>query len=432
MSGKLARIPSEPPHDLQAEQAILGAALLGGAPVVERLATDHGLHPGHFYRASHGAIFDAMLGLARDGDGIDPLTVRARLKRDGRDADDVEQLAGSVPDLGNARSYAAVVIEHARWRRRINAGLGILEAAAELSEERFAEAERELAADEPGEQEVSPEHAAERFFDWLGDTSSRVIETPFVRLNELLRGGLRPGATTVVGGWTSMGKSVVIDQLLEHARLQGLSACAYINEMSEEERVSRVLAGRTGVPFDKILGRDMTPRQWKRVVDELPSLPFAVQPCAGWDAERIARHVRRHRWGVFAVDHATLVPASTTAEWTEVSRQLTLAARQSGAHGLICVQFNHERDKGGARPDPVLRDLKWTGAWADDASNVMFVHRADEQVQEGIWEPGPDGYLRLAKVRNGRLGLQPVSLDPYRMRLVDPADFRAPREEQAA
>jgi replicative DNA helicase len=143
-----------------------------------------------------------------------------------------------------------------------------------------------------------------------------------------------------------MGKSVLVDQLLEHARTQGVTACAYINEMSDEERVARLVAARTGIAFDRILGKELNPAQWKRVLDELPHLPFAIQPCAGWSAEQIARHVRRHRWGLFAVDLATLIPASTTQEWADVSKTLTVAARQSGAHGLIVLA---------AQPDPQRR-----------------------------------------------------------------------------
>jgi replicative DNA helicase len=296
-----------------------------------------------------------------------------------------------------------------------------------------AEAERRMDATAAGSEALStPERLADRFYAWLDDKGTGTISTGFDRLDALLRGGLRPGGTTILAGWTSMGKSTIGDQMLEHARLQGHSACAYLNEMSEEERVARTLAGRTGVQFDRILGRDMTPREWKRVVDELPHLPFAIQPCAGWSAEDVGRHVRRHRWGLCMVDLATLLPASSAQEWADVSKALTVAARQAESHMLIVVQLNQTRNDGGARPNPALRDLKWTGAWADDAANVLFVHRPDEEVATGIFQPGSEGYVRLAKARNGKLGMLPISLDPFRMRMVDPDDYRAPLREVIA
>jgi replicative DNA helicase len=418
--GRLIRVPETAPHDEPAEQAILGAVLLGGGRVVAGL-TEQGLIPEHFYGGARVAIYRAMVKLERAGEGIDTVTVAAGLGTEAKAELDV--LAGSVPDVSNWRTYAARVIELARWRGFTDACVLGLEAVASLDEVSRETARRALLDDgaREGESLATPEQLGERFLDWLDDDDPRVIATPFPRLNTLLQGGLRPGGTTVIAGWTSMGKSVLADQILEHARHQGYQACAYLNEMSEEERTARTVAARTGVPFEKILGRNMTPAQWKRVVAALPGLPFAIQPCAGWSAEEIGSHAARHRWGIFAVDLATLIPASSTADWADVSKRITIAARRSGAHALIVVQLNHTRDTAGDRPPPALRDLKWGGHWADDASNVVFVHRVDVEMAPGIFEPGADGHLRLAKARNGRTGLLPVSLDPVRLRFEDDA-----------
>jgi replicative DNA helicase len=438
VTGKLARIPSEPPADPEAEAAVLGAVLLGGAKLLDGLATEEGLRPEHFYRSEHGVIYRAMLNLERNGDGIDHLTLQAELGSshhlpDGGRAE-LDRIAGVVPAVGNVRSYARTVRELAKWRSRLEGCLDGLEAVATRDEEAFTAAERVMEAAESAVTETlaTPERLADDFWDWMANPQRDVIATPFAKLNELLLGGLRPGGTTILAGWTSMGKSTLGDQLLEHARGLGKSACAYINEMSKEERVARTLAARTGVGFDKILGRDMSPREWKRVVDELPHLPFAICPCAGWSAEDVARHVRRHRWDLWMIDLATQLPAGTTAEWSEVSRQLTIAARQSGTHGIIVVQLNQTRNDGAARPHPALRDLKWTGAWADDAPNTILVHRPDEEKAPGIFEPGTDGYARLAKARNGRPGIVPLTLDPYRMRFEDPNSYRVPLTEVVA
>ena len=437
MTGKLARVPAVPPHDTDAEAAVLGAVLLGGAKLIDTLVTDEGLRPEHFYRAEHAHIFRAMLALERAGDGIDHLTLQAELgssplPNGGRA--ELDRIVGVVPAVGNVRSYARTVRETAKWRGRLDGCLRGLEAVSGADEEAFAAAQALMdeAQGVSTESMATPEQLADDFYDWLSNTETAVIETPFPRLNELLLGGLRPGGTTVLAGWTSMGKSTLGDQLLEHARSAGHTACAYINEMSKEERVARTLAARTGLGFDKILSRDMSPREYRRILDELPRLPFAICPCAGWSAEDVARHVRRHRFDVWMIDLATQLPAGTTAEWSEVSRQLTIAARQSGTHGIIVVQLNQTRNDGAGRPHPALRDLKWTGAWADDAPNVIFVHRDDVEVTTGVFEPGTDGYARLAKARNGRPGIVPLTLDPYRMRFEDPNSYRVPLTEVIA
>jgi replicative DNA helicase len=438
VTGKLARIPNEPPHDTDAEAAVLGAVLLGGANLLDGLATEEGLRPEHFYRSEHAHIFRAMLACERRGDGIDHLTIASELgashpASNGERAE-LDRLTGVVPAVGNVRSYARTVRELARWRNRLDGCLTGLEAVATMDEEGFEAGQRLMdeADSGHGESLATPERLAEDFYDWLSNPETAVIPTPFSKLNDLLLGGLRPGGTTILAGWTSMGKSTLGDQFLEHARTLGKSACAYINEMSKEERVARTLAARTGVGFDKILGRDMAPREWKRVVDELPRLPFAICPCAGWTAEDVTRHVRRHRWDLWMIDLATQLPAGTTAEWSEVSRQLTIAARQSGTHGIIVLQLNQTRNLGAERPHPALRDLKWTGSWADDAPNTLFVHREDVEPAPGIFEPGPDGYVRLAKARNGRPGIVPLSLDPYAMRFIDPNEHRADLREVIA
>jgi replicative DNA helicase len=165
-----------------------------------------------------------MLALERDGEGVDTLTVRGRLEQTNRltavgGRAVLDGLAGVVPALGNVASYAAAIIANAKWRDRVTAATMMLEAASTLDEDAFDAAERTLAG-EDGDTEplLTPERLGERFYDWLADDGKGVIETPLPKLNDMLRGGLRPGATTVIGAWTSMGKSVLVDQLLEHAR----------------------------------------------------------------------------------------------------------------------------------------------------------------------------------------------------------------------
>jgi replicative DNA helicase len=199
--GKLIRVPALAPHDLDAEQAVIGAVLLtGAAEVLTGLATDPGLRPEHFYRDAHREIWRAMLALERDGEGVDILTVRGRLEATNRlsavgGRAVLDGLAGVVPALGNVASYAAAIIANAKWRNRVTAATMMLEAASTLDETAFDVAERTLAG-EDGDTEplLTPERLGERFYDWLADDGRGVIETPLPKLNDMLRGGLRPGA----------------------------------------------------------------------------------------------------------------------------------------------------------------------------------------------------------------------------------------------
>lgn len=111
-----------PSTDLDAEQAVLGAVLLGAENVIAGLIEER-LHPGDFYRAAHSRIYKAMLAMHDDGEPIDRLTLRDRLHREGaleevggRAA--IDLLSGAVPAAGNFRTYARVLLRLSMWRAR--------------------------------------------------------------------------------------------------------------------------------------------------------------------------------------------------------------------------------------------------------------------------------------------------------------------------
>lgn len=421
-------------HDLHAEQNVLGGVLL--APrTLDRLLTEVRLAPAHFYRPSHAAVYTAMTGLHADGHGIDSETVRYRLeeahgKLPDTAAAELEMLAGPVPDVGNLPSYAHRVVDLARWRRRREALQEQLAAVERLDDEAYTQATLHGETEQAGHDGLlTPDALAGRWVDWYDHSSKNVITTPWEEINEGLFGGLRPGDTTILAGHSAMGKSTAGDQLLEHAKEKhDLTGCLYPNEMSEIDRVSRLLAARAGVPFRRIMRRELTPDESRRTLKAAARLPFAMQPCAGWNADAICAHLRRYKWGVAFIDLATRIPARQTADWDYISGAITDAARQSGTHVILAVQLNRERSTSAERPMPALRDLRNTGAWEADARNVLFVHRREEldrETETAVLHD--DGVIQLAKVSNGRQGAaQRVFLNYRRMRF-DPLEH----EQQA-
>src|SRR4051812_28864160 len=114
--------PVAPPQDVEAEEAVLGGALLAGDEAL-RLAVAAGLAPEHFYREQYGRIFAAMLRLLGRGAGVDALSVRAALAEAGAlevvgGAAALGLLAAAVPMLGNVSEYARVVVARAVERER--------------------------------------------------------------------------------------------------------------------------------------------------------------------------------------------------------------------------------------------------------------------------------------------------------------------------
>src|ERR671912_1284340 len=123
--GRLRSVPKpdrEPPHNLEAEEAVLGAVLASGRLLVEVAAV---LEEADFYRPAHRAIWRAILRLADRGEPTDPVTVLGELDQS-RELADVggapflHTLVEAVPTVANAGHYAQLVAETARHRRVID------------------------------------------------------------------------------------------------------------------------------------------------------------------------------------------------------------------------------------------------------------------------------------------------------------------------
>ena len=442
-SGVQSERPASVPHNLEAERAVLGAVLLVGESIAERLATEEGLRPEHFYRPQHGAIFSAMLRMSDRGGRVDVLTVSAELERIGR-LDEVggraalDALAACAPVAGNAAEYARIVVEEATWRARLRAARQIETAVHDRDEDAFGVAEAMLArADGPEATTYDAERLASDTFDWLAQPGERtdLIKLPWPRLNPALGGGLAPGDVTIVAGWTSAGKSVVVDGILEHAAQAGRRAHLYMNEMSIRDRHLRWLASISRIPFKRLYTRNLSDHERERAVralNMLRKLGVGFTDCAGWHATDIARHIRRNRWDIAAIDLVNLIPSppgsdGRTSGADEMSRILNTAARQADCHLVLVAQLNQTRNVGGAPPRPVRRDIRDTGQYANDAANILFIHREyvelDVPGQPGaaIYEPTTDGTLYTDKQRNAEGGGVPVVLNTQRMRFMEVA-----------
>jgi replicative DNA helicase len=125
----------EPPQDLPAEQAVLGAVLLS-ADVARHLLPR--LRPEQFYRPAHGELLSVMQHLHHRGEPVDPLTVHAELRRRGRvefgerkAAVVLHDLLAATPTVANAGYYAAIVTDVAARRRAVEAGVRLVQLAGD-------------------------------------------------------------------------------------------------------------------------------------------------------------------------------------------------------------------------------------------------------------------------------------------------------------
>jgi replicative DNA helicase len=208
---------------------------------------------------------------------------------------------------------------------------------------------------------------------------------------------------SLVGGWSSHGKSVVTDQILEHFAKKGLKCHLYINEMGVEDRVARSVARTTGVSYQRLVQHKTLPDEKKKVKDIVKDgCPwFDITECAGWSIHELAYDIKSRSYDVIAVDILHLFDYESEIELARISRLLNRTAKQSNCHILATVHLNEYRVTDTVRPRPVLRDIRGSGMLKNDADNVIFIHR-EQDPQSG--DPLPPATIYTAKVRNGEMG----------------------------
>lgn len=403
----------------EAEQAVLGAVLLGGTSVMESILTDVRLAPDDFWREGHTTLWRSMLRVMDAGGSIDALTVTEDLSRHqeledagGRAA--VDSLSGQVPDVGNVKSYARRVRVLADLRRDRRAGL-LLAAAAESEdkEKRDQALAMMLEAEGPSVGSSNPEQLAELLLEHLEAEGGETFSFPWDELNEATHGGARRGEVIVVAAHSSHGKTVLVDQFGAHLAEQNLVVHAWINEMTRLQRACRIVAAPSGVPFSRIVRGRLSADEEDRVKPALKRLPFGITECAGWSAEEIARDIRRRRPDVAVIDILHLIPHSDEKDIARISRVLNGVAKQANCLVIVTAHLNEGRkNPDGTKPAPTLGDIRGSGSIKNDADIVLFVFRAQE---EGSGQPKEDGWVYTGKIRNGAHTRVRVVLNPAKM-----------------
>jgi replicative DNA helicase len=413
------------PHDQGAEEAVVGCLLL--TPIMlAKLTGEAGLKPEHFYVPTLRRMFAVMIELEEATDPIDNVTVAAECSVQDQSIQPhewnarVEAMLTRVPSLAHALHYAERVVECAHLRDYQAAGYGLIESAGLEDWEQIKAIEGKLLTGGPlPAHSYNPEQVGDLLFDYL-DSHPEVFPTPWPRLNKLIHGGLRRGALTLISGYTSHGKSVIADQILEHAAIRlDLRAHLYINEMTPEERALRTLARLADVSFSRLESEPMQMEEARKVVARLGHMPFGITDCAGWTAQDLARDIRRRKWDIAAIDIFHKLPGGNlTTELDEKSRVLNEVPKvsQANCHILLCAHVSKPTVRDGIVPPPNGANLRGTGSLENDADNVLFVHR-DQNDATG--RKLNSGIAYFTKVRNGTPGRISVEFNGDRMRFVE-------------
>ncbi|HEX9530684.1 MAG TPA: replicative DNA helicase [Acidimicrobiales bacterium] len=432
-AGGVGRVP---PHNLQAEESLLGAMLLSRdaiASAVEVVSADD------FYKPAHGHVFDAVTSLYGQGEPADPVTVADELRR----ADLLDAIGGpatlislqsNTPATSNAGRYARIVEEHALLRRLIGVANEIAELGYGVPEDVTSAVDRaEAMVYEVAQRRVTDTlspirellHASldrlEALFE-RGETITGVA-TGYTDLDERLA-GLQPSNLVIVGARPGAGKTSFALGMVAHAAMEGnVPTLMFSLEMSHLELTQRLLCAEARVDATRMRNGRLLDSDWPKIshaIGRLGEAPIFIDDNPNitvMDIRAKARRLKsREGLGLVVVDYLQLMSGRSTAEnrqveVSEISRGLKILARELNLPVVALSQLSRNLE---SRSDkrPVLADLRESGSLEQDADVVMFIYR-DELYNPDSADRGT-AELIVAKHRNGPTGVAQLAfLDHY-------------------
>src|SRR5438067_3372008 len=417
-----------PPHNLEAEESLLGAMLLSGDAIAS--AVNIHLSTEDFYKPLHGHIYDAICTLYAQGEPVDPVTVAEELRRA-----DLHDLVGGLPSLlsleartpatSNAARYARIVEDHALLRRLIGVAGEIAEMGYELPDDVAAAVDRaEAMVYEVAERRVTDSltdirSLLEQTFDHieaLYERAERITGMPtgYHDLDEMLS-GLQPSNLVIVGARPAQGKTSMGLGMAAHAALQTHKPVLIFSlEMSHLELTQRLLCAEARVEATRVRNGHLQEADWPKIshaVGRLGETQIYIDDNPHLTVMEIRAKARRLKsrlgdLGLIVVDYLQLMTGRAGAEnrqveVSEISRGLKILARELETPVVALSQLSRNLEMR-ADKRPVLADLRESGSLEQDADVVLFIYR-DELYNPDSADRGTAGIL-VAKHRNGPTG----------------------------
>ncbi len=429
-----------PPHDLDAEEAVIGSLLIDGAAIYK--IADF-LKDEHFYYATNQLQYRACLALFERSDAIDQITVAQELSRQGNletcgGAANLSRLISVCPTALDIENYANIVYRLFVMRELIKAGTQIVEIGFEAG----ADVGGSLNQAE-GALFKLRDHRADRELVHINKILDGYLEPPPAReageplpyvlsnlpeLDSILHGFQRSNLV-IVAGRPGMGKTSFALSMARNIAVEQKACVAIFSlEMSREELVMRMLSSESGVDSrrlnfwhqeEQIRSEDEERKIMKAVgtlsecaiyIDDSPSLRI-------FEMRSKARRLHRERGiDLIIIDHLGLMQGdgrfeNRVQEISYISRNLKTLARDLKVPVMAISQLSRASER---REDriPKLPDLRDSGSIEQDADVVIFLFREEYYEDEEQWKTGHAGQrfpkeeadVIIAKHRNGPTG----------------------------
>ncbi|MCG8019455.1 MAG: replicative DNA helicase [Candidatus Thiodiazotropha weberae] len=405
-----------PPHNVQAECAVIGGVLLSNTkfPIVTEI-----LKVEDFYRKAHQDIFRTMLDLDAKRQPIDLVTLAGQLEKIGKIEEVgglqyLTQIAEQTPSAANVTSYARSVSEQSVRRQLIGIGSSIVEAATSLTApiDIVNDAEAEFVKitekqSESGPQLIS-EIASDGYLEELDSRSTsqnRGLLTGFLDFDKLTN-GLRPGQFVVIAARPSLGKTTLALNISENVAIRlNKSVLVFSLEMERSKLLDKLVSSTGKIPLADVLRGILSAGDLSEAIDSITKAPLFIDDTGGLFINQIRaralRIKRKHGLSMVVVDYLQLVRAKAESrfqEVSEISRALKALAKELQVPIIALSQLSRDiESRPGGRPR--LSDLRESGQLEQDADLVAFLYKQNVDSEKEIVT------LEVAKQRNGPTGM---------------------------
>jgi replicative DNA helicase len=470
------------PHNIEAEQALLGAILVNNDAFYR--VSDF-LLPDHFFEPIHQRVFDLMASLVRAGKIATPITLKTfvgEMDLGGITASQyLARLAAEATTVINAQDYGRAVYELAIRRQLIGVGEELVNVAYDApvdmpSREQIEEAERKLyELAEKGRYEGGFQKfdgalrlaidMAAAAYERAGGLSG--ISSGLRDLDQRM-GGLQPSDLIVLAGRPAMGKTSLATNIAFNMAkayrgerqpdgsiktVDGGIVAFFSLEMSADQLATRIVAEQSGISSYKIRQGRITEGDFARLTDvagQIEKLPLYIDQTGGISIAQLvarARRLKRQKGlDVLFIDYLQLLSGSGKSqnrvqELTEITTSLKALAKELSVPIIALSQLSRQVE---SRDDkrPQLSDLRESGSIEQDADVVMFVYREEYYLKGKEPRPGTDEHnkwqiemeaahglaeLIIGKQRHGPTGTVQLQFDADVTRFSDRAqDDRLP------
>ncbi len=444
-----------PPHDVAAEQCVLGGMLLSKDAISDVIEV---IRPTDHYRPAHQLIHEAILDLYGRGEPADAITVANELTRRGEIArvgggPYLHTLIASVPTAANAGYYARIVRERAILRRLVEAGTRIVQfgyagdadaddlvdrAQAEV----YAVTDRRASEDYHSLSEIMPGALDE--IEAIGSRGGVLtgVPTGFSDLDALTN-GLHPGQMIVIAARPAVGKSTLALDFARAAAIKhSMATVLFSLEMGRNEITMRLLSAEARVPMHTMRTGQMSDDDWARLarrMSEVADAPLFIDDSPNMSLMEIRAKCRRLKQRndlkFVIIDYLQLMSSpkrveNRQQEVSEMSRSLKLLAKELEVPVIALSQLNRGPEQ---RTDkkPLLSDLRESGCLTEDTTLL----RADtgapvtfgELMRDGgkgipVWSVDEQQRLVLAPITNV---FASGTKEVYRLRLASGREVKA-------